>query len=89
MGFVYHGAPFSWDSLDVTLKRKVAEKIGDPISVVCHISSRPRRVFGGPFPYANRLTLVVDRSRLSRNFMWCRGTAIISPLLDKRTDVYK
>jgi len=42
----------------------------------------------GLFPYANWLTLVADRSRLSSNFFWCRRTAITSPLLDKRTDVY-
>ena len=42
----------------------------------------------GVFPRVNWVTLVVDCSRLSSNFMWRTGTAITSPLLDKRTDVY-
>jgi hypothetical protein len=40
------------------------------------------------FPRVNWVTLVVDRSRLSSNFMWWTGTAVTSPLLGKRTDVY-
>jgi len=42
----------------------------------------------GVFPRENSLTLVVDRSCLSSNFMGWTGTAVTSPLLGKRTDDY-
>jgi len=42
----------------------------------------------GVFLRVNWMTLVADRSRHSSNFMWRTWTAITSPLLGKRTDVY-
>ena len=87
-GFVYHRARISWVSLDVTLNRTGARKIGAIIPVVIHSGSRRRRVSGGRFPIGNLLSLVVDRSRLSSKFVGWTGTAITSPLLGKRTDVY-
>ena len=61
--------------------------------LLCHTGSGPRRVSGGRLPKLKCLMLVVDRSRLSSNFMWwtgttITGTAITSPLLGKRSDVY-
>ena len=72
-GFVYHRDRFIWVSLDVTLSMKGARKFGAPIPVVCHSDSRPRRISGGRFPLGNLLTLVVDRSGLSGNFVGWTG----------------
>jgi len=74
-------------SLDVTFIRTGARKFGAPIPVVCHSGSRLCRVSVGGFPIG-KLTIVNDQSVLSNNFMWWTGTAITSPLLGKRTDVY-
>ena len=52
-GFVYRRARFSWVSLDVTLNRTGARKIGAIIRVVIHSGSRARRVSGGRFRIGN------------------------------------
>jgi hypothetical protein len=88
MGFVYHRAQFNWVSLNVTLNWIGVENSGLQFRLCVTPALDPAEYMVGVFPWANWLTLAVDRSRLSRNIMLWIGTAVTAPLLGKRTDVY-
>jgi hypothetical protein len=88
-GFEYHRARFSLLSLDDTLNRIWAQKFRAPKTGLCVTPALDHAEYlVGVFPQTNWLTLVVDRSRLSSNFMRWTWTAVTSPLLGKRADVY-